>query len=269
MSSPRHGISDGISHVLLDIEGTTCPVNFVAETLFPYATYQLDSFLQEQASNPDVGRLLHETLEAWKHDSNDAARALWDQHFGADASPERNDPNALETAVQPGSASVSAYLKLLIAQDRKLTSLKDLQGMIWAKGYANGDLVAPLFKDVPAALQQWHEAGLVLAVYSSGSVAAQQLLYGHTSWGDLRPLFSHWFDTRTGAKQDRQSYAAISDAMGVPAEQVLFISDALAECNAAHESGMHVLFSDRPGNPQRDSGSFERICTYTGLTHLT
>jgi enolase-phosphatase E1 len=105
----------------------------------------------------------------------------------------------------------------------------------------------------------------VLAVYSSGSVAAQQLLYGHSTEGDLRSLFSHWFDTRTGAKQEVASYRAISEEMGVGGSKVLFISDSLLECEAAHAAEMQVLFSDREGNPGRDNGQFERIRSYEDL----
>ena len=194
---------EGISHVLLDIEGTTCPVSFVAGTLFPCAAQHLGAFVES--------------------------------------------------------------LQLLIKQDRKLSELKDLQGLLWAKGYASGDLKGPLFADVAPALRRWHQQGAVLAVYSSGSVAAQQLLYGHSTEGDLRSLFSHWFDTRTGAKQEVASYRAISEAMGVGGSKVLFISDSLLECEAAHAAEMQVLFSDREGNPGRDNGPFERIRSYEDL----
>ena len=152
-----------------------------------------------------------------------------------------------------------SYLRWLIEHDRKLTPLKQLQGLIWEQGYREGDLVGPLFADVPAALRRWSSAGLELSVYSSGSVAAQQLLYGHSSAGDLRPLFQRWFDTRIGPKQDPSSFAAIVRALEVAPEQVLFISDAVAECEAAEANGMKVLFSDRDGNPCRDPGRFERI----------
>jgi enolase-phosphatase E1 len=149
--------------------------------------------------------------------------------------------------------------------DRKLTPLKDLQGLIWAQGYADGDLVSPLFPDVPAALRRWYRSGLELAVYSSGSVPAQQLLYGHSEAGDLRSLFSHWFDTRTGLKQDPNSYRSISETLGAEPGSVLFISDAIGELEAAQTAGMQVLFSDRPGNPQRESAGFERITEYSTL----
>lgn len=244
----------GIRHLLLDIEGTTCPVSFVADTLFPYAAARLEGFLNEQASHPEVQRLLREVEQAWRADHDPEARALGRRSL---------DAETITAGTQyPGAA---AYLQLLMRQDRKLTALKDLQGLIWRAGYASGDLVAPLFADVPPALQRWHAAGVQLAVYSSGSVPAQQLLYGHTASGDLRPLFRHWFDTRTGAKQAPQSYAAICTVLQTGAAEVLFISDAWAECEAARQAGMAVLFSDRPGNPHRDAGGFERISDYSEL----
>jgi len=223
-------------------------VSFVVDTLFPYAAARLGAFLREQATNPHVQQLVNEATQAWQQDDDLQAQALWEQDHG------------------PGrERAVESYLQLLIRQDRKLTALKDLQGLIWASGYACGDLVAPLYADVPAALKRWHAAGIKLAVYSSGSVPAQKLLYGHTPSGDLRPLFTHWFDTRTGSKQVRESYQEIASAMQVKPGQVLFISDALAECQAAAQCGMSVLFSDRAGNPNRDPGQFEKVSDYSTL----
>jgi enolase-phosphatase E1 len=157
------------------------------------------------------------------------------------------------------------YLQWLIRIDRKLTALKDLQGMIWADGYASGALHGPLFADVAAALRRWRRQGLGLSVYSSGSVAAQQMLYGHSSGGDLRPVFSHWFDTRLGAKNDSSSYRAIAERLNCAPKRVLFISDANAELVAARTAGMQVLFSERPGNPQTADDGFERIDTFSSL----
>ena len=244
----------GISHLLLDIEGTTCPVSYVAKVLFPYAAARLESFLQDRQLDPKMQPLLRDVGQAWLHDNDPEAVALRQAHVPSSAS-----------ALDPGAAA--AYLGLLIRQDRKLTALKDLQGLIWTAGYATGELVAPLYDDVPAALRRWHQAGVCLAVYSSGSVAAQQLLYGHSNAGDLRSLFSHWYDTRTGAKQEALSYQRIAQAMGTSAAAVLFISDSLAECQAAATTGMAVLFSDRPGNPHHQAGSFEKISDYAKL-HL-
>lgn len=233
----------GITHVLLDIEGTTCPVSFVSEVLFPYAAQRLEQFLHDHATEAEMQSLVAEVREAWRRDTEaHAAGLIWSS-----------------------DGTVVPYLHWLIQVDRKLTALKDLQGRIWEAGYANGELVGPLFPDVPAALRRWKREGFTLGVYSSGSVPAQQLIYGHSNEGDLRPLFSHWFDTRIGLKQQAQSYQAISDQMGVPPAKVLFISDSVAELEAAKASGMAALFSHRKGNPQDDSGSFERINEFSTL----
>ena len=232
-----------VSHVLLDIEGTTCPVSFVGETLFPYAAKHLPAYLQRHANEPNVQQLLAGVEDAWHQDPDPRAQQLRRQE----------------------DANVGDYLLWLISQDRKLTELKDLQGLIWRNGYASADLVAPLYADVPAALRRWHQQGLVLAVYSSGSVGAQQLLYGHSDAGDLRELFRHWYDTRMGPKQETSSYEAIAQAMGVATSAVLFVSDALAECEAADRAGMQVQFSDREGNPNRNAGRFARINTFDNL----
>jgi enolase-phosphatase E1 len=236
----------GITHLLLDIEGTTCPVSFVAEELFPYAAAHLETYLGEQRQNNQVLALLAEADAAWANDS---------------------DPSAQHLRLQ-SDARVIDYLQLLIRQDRKLPALKQLQGLIWEQGYATGSLRAPLFDDVPLALQRWREQGLVLAVYSSGSVKAQQLLYGHSSGGDLRSCFSHWFDTRTGNKRDPASYSTIAAVMGANPSNILFISDALEECVAARQAGLGVLFSSRPGNPVRDADDFDCVESYANLVIL-
>jgi enolase-phosphatase E1 len=232
----------GYRQLLLDIEGTTCPVSFVAETLFPYASRHLGAYLQAHGDQATVLQLLGDVEEAWKHDADPEARQLRQQQ-----------------------AEAVDYLQLLIRQDRKLTALKELQGLVWRDGYDRGDLRAPLYTDVPAALQRWHARGVALAVYSSGSVGAQQLLYGHSDAGNLQPLFQHWFDTRIGAKQEPASYERITQELHCSSAAVLFVSDALAECEAAAAAGMAVLFSDRDGNPQRDPGRFERISSFDQL----
>jgi len=233
----------GVSHVLLDIEGTTCPVSFVSQVLFPYAAARLEQHLQQHREDPAVVQLVGEIQQAWRSDAAAQQAGLaWQS-----------------------DADVVGYLQWLIAEDRKLTPLKDLQGLIWQQGYQAGELNGPLFGDVAPALRRWHREGLALGVYSSGSVPAQLLLYGHSSAGDLRGLFSHWFDTRTGSKQEPASYTAIASAMAVNPAQVLFISDSTTELQAAQQAGMQVLFSDRPGNPTDDSGGFERIQGFSTL----
>ncbi|WP_216904897.1 acireductone synthase [Synechococcus sp. CCY 9618] len=235
----------GISHYLLDIEGTTCPVSFVTGTLFPYASDQMGAFLERNQHQDRVLKLVEELEEEWKDDPHPEAVAL-----RAEAPDE-----CVPWRVLP-------YLHWLMAHDRKLTALKELQGMVWEQGYASGELVGPLFSDVPAALRRWRAAGKVLAVYSSGSVKAQQLLYRHSNGGDLGELFSHWFDTRCGQKQTSASYTAIAAAMAVEPDRILFISDTVGELQAATDAGMKVLFSLREGNPQSDPGAFTSIINF-------
>ena len=244
-------VFDGISHVLLDIEGTTCPVSFVAATLFPYAKKHLGHYLQRHGAEAGVKQLVAEVEALWFADSHPEAQSLLKQ------GQDQGKPGQLPP--------VEPYLQWLIQNDRKVTALKDLQGWIWEEGYRSGELQGPLFEDVPEALQHWHQQGLVLAVYSSGSVAAQQLLYGHSSAGDLRPLFSYWFDTRSGAKQDPESYRQICNAMHTKPANILFVSDVLAELEAASTAGLRLLFSSRSGNPQRDAGPYPSTETYASV----
>jgi enolase-phosphatase E1 len=231
-----------VTTILLDIEGTTCPVDFVTRELFPFARQRLDGFLRSHGKDPSVASLIA---------AIDAARLA----DNPDAGPAISGPDAAEAVHR---ARVR-FLQELMDQDRKLPALKELQGMIWEEGYGSGTLKAPLFADVAPALRRWHQQHLRLAVYSSGSVQAQQLLYGHSEKGDLRDLFSHWFDTKVGAKSDPASYQAIATTMAVPPGSVLFVSDALAELEAARAAGLRTVFSARPGNPQRESADFEVI----------
>jgi 2,3-diketo-5-methylthio-1-phosphopentane phosphatase/methylthioribulose-1-phosphate dehydratase len=234
---------EGLDHVLLDIEGTTCPLTFVSEVLFPYAADRLESYLRQHEQDDELQQLLADVRSAWQVDAEATAAGL---------------PFVAGTPVAP-------YLRWLISVDRKLTALKDLQGLIWSDGYACGALQGPLFADVAPALRRWKRQGLGLSVYSSGSVAAQQLLYGYSQAGDLRGLFEGWFDTRTGAKQEASSYAAIATKLGIPAERVLFISDSNAELHAARTAGMQVLFSHRRGNGQQPEVGFEKIDAFSTL----
>jgi len=237
---------DGIDQVLLDIEGTTCPVSFVSTVLFPYASSNLESYLEQHNDEPAVQQLLCDVRSAWRVD--DAAMTA-----GLPCTP---------------TGSVVPYLQWLISEDRKLTALKDLQGLVWADGYASGALKGPLFVDVAPALKRWWRQGIGLSVYSSGSVKAQQLLYGHSNAGDLRALFRGWYDTRIGPKGDSGSYSTISEQLGCAPERILFISDANTELIAARGAGLQVLFSERPGNPQSADEGFERINDFSTLQLL-
>lgn len=151
-----------------------------------------------------------------------------------------------------------AQLNAWMDADAKETVLKDVQGRIWAQGYAAGELKGQVFPDAAQALHRWHEAGLKLAVFSSGSVAAQKLIFGHSDQGDLSPLFSGWFDTTTGPKREAQSYVLIADALGIAPADVLFLSDISAETDAAKAAGMKALLIDREDS-KGDIASFAEI----------
>lgn len=196
--------------VLTDIEGTTTSIAFVHETLFPFARMALPEFLRAHADDPEVRAEVIATAMLAECDPDDHATIL-------------------------------ATLLSWMDADRKVTPLKALQGMIWQRGYAQGDLQSHVYPDVVPALKAWHAAGIGLAVYSSGSVPAQQQLFGHTPEGDLRPLFSQWFDTRVGGKREAGSYARIVQALGTPAEQILFLSDVAEELDAARASGLQTV----------------------------
>jgi enolase-phosphatase E1 len=225
--------------LLLDIEGTTCPISFVADVLFPYASQHLESFLQEHGHDTKIAAILEAAWQEWKHD------------------PDPRQQSNLRQLEEPKRKSIQAithYLQDLIAADRKSTALKDLQGHLWSQGFQCGAIQARFYPETIRCLQQWHQAGLQLAVYSSGSIQAQQLLYGHTEAGDLRRLFCGWFDTRTGNKKEASSYTVISDQLQCDPQSITFISDSRAECDAAKSAGLKVLFSLRPGNPDQDPG---------------
>lgn len=262
-----------IHHVVLDIEGTTCPVEYVSEVLFPYAAHHLAGFLATYGHDPNVATLVKQVKEAWKQDTDPSAQAL--RQCEADTHQEAMDHQS-SASIQASSQTASphddlervvVYLQWLIQQDRKLPALKELQGLIWEDGYRSGLLQGPLFADVAPALKRWHAAGLILSVYSSGSRKAQQLLYQYSNAGDLRPLFKHWFDTKIGSKLEPNSYEQICKHLASPPADVLFISDSLAELQAASHAGLMVLHSDRSQhpNPTQDTGGFSSIRSFSNL----
>ena len=199
--------------ILTDIEGTVGSISFVRDVLFPYARRALPGFVAAHGHDPVVRRWL------------DAVAA---EHGGI-----CQDAVIVET------------LQGWIDQDRKHTALKALQGMVWEAGYRRADFAAPLYPDATTALRRWHAAGLPLYVYSSGSVPAQKLFFGHSDAGDLSGLFSGWFDTEVGGKREAASYTRIVQAMGRPAGQVLFLSDVVEELDAAREAGLDTVLVDR------------------------
>ncbi len=158
-------------------------------------------------------------------------------------------------------------------RDEKITALKTIQGLLWDTGYRNGELTAEVYDDVPPALRRWARAGLRLYVYSSGSVPAQKLLFGHTAQGDLTPLFQAYFDTNIGPKREAASYATIAKGIGLPGGEILFLSDVEAELDAAAAAGMQTCQlvraedATRPGTRHAIAADFTQAAQKFGLPH--
>jgi len=157
---------------------------------------------------------------------------------------------AREAGVAPDDLpAITKALLGWIDEDRKATPLKALQGMIWRDGFTSGELVAHIYPDAAVRLRQWHAAGHRIFVYSSGSIAAQQLYFAHTGAGDLTPLLDGHFDTTTGGKREADSYRAIADHIGVAPADILFLSDIEAELEAAELAGLRTVWLTRDGRP--------------------
>lgn len=232
--------------ILLDIEGTTTPIDYVFGVLFPFAKVQLESFLQIHHRESGVKADLERLRQEYKADVD---RGL--------VVPEWVDDSAIASA---------PYIHYLIAVDRKSTGLKSLQGKIWEQGYQDGTLRAQLFADVKPAFERWTRAGKRLYIFSSGSIQAQQLLFRHSESGDLTQFLSGYFDTETGAKKEADSYRTIAQAIGVLPTQILFISDMTAELKAAQSAGMQTLFSLRLGNSTLESEGFPIIRSFDNVS---
>ena len=243
-----------ITHLLLDIEGTTCPITFVTSVLFPYAKKQLKPHLDTNSSDDAVRQLIKGAWNEWRNDPDPKSQAMLN-----DSTSEAEDY---------GNEAIHNYLQHLISIDRKSSTLKDLQGRIWKQGYDLGSIQSELYPETLTALHAWASAGLKLAVYSSGSVAAQQLLYQHTPGGDVRHLFGAWFDTRTGPKKESHSYQSIARELNTPPQSIAFISDNKAECDAAEEAGMNTMFSLRNGNPDQSPGHHKAITSLDQVLDL-
>ncbi len=213
--------------IVTDIEGTTSSIEFVHQVLFPYARKALPDFLRKHQHEPDIARLLRQVDEETGAASDDIEHRI-------------------------------ATLLRWIDEDRKETSLKALQGFIWEHGYRRGDFTGHVYDDAVRRLREWHDAGIALYVYSSGSVKAQQLLFGCSDAGDLRPLFKGYFDTRIGHKREPAAYAAIVQAIDLPAGEVLFLSDVPEELAAANTAGMRTILVARDGS----SGSEQHACVH-------
>ncbi len=215
--------------ILLDIEGTTSSIAFVYDVMFAYVRRELAAYLDR---NWGVDKLTT-ACELIARDAGHPSFAAW-----------RGD-----LADEGQRRLVHDEVLRLMDSDAKTTGLKHLQGLIWEAGFAQGVLQAHVFEDVPRTVKAWNAAGYDVRIYSSGSIHAQKLFFGHTIYGNLLPLFRGHYDTTTGPKRVSASYRAVAADMGLPTEQILFVSDVTAELDAAREAGMVTVLCRRPGNP--------------------
>jgi enolase-phosphatase E1 len=204
-----------IKAVVSDIEGTTSSLSFVKDVLFPYARAHIGDYVREHAQEPALAAIIE------------------------DVRRETGHPLTLDQVI--------AQLVAWIDEDKKITPLKTIQGMLWEAGYKSGAFRGHVYPDARARLQSWRDNGIKLYLYSSGSVHAQKLLFAHTDYGDLNHLFDGYFDTTIGAKGDSDSYRRIIEALGLKPDEILFLSDVESELDAAGEAGMNTLWLVRDG----------------------
>jgi len=207
-----------IKAILTDIEGTTTSLSFVKDVLFPYADQQMEAFVVKHRQDPQVAKLIDDV----RLETGNAVLSL---------------------------AEAIAQLRQWIADDKKITPLKAIQGLMWEEGYRNGDFTGHVYEDAVRHLLHWHELGLKLYVYSSGSVYAQKLLFGYSDAGDLTPLFSGYFDTAVGHKREANSYQTIVEALDLSASEILFLSDIAEELDAAAQVGLKTCCLVRENQP--------------------
>lgn len=227
-------ISAPVLFILTDIEGTTSSISFVAEELFPYFRTNIRNLLTMK-EQPIVAAAFEETIALAKSEDG---------------------------IIVDSEEAIIETLYRWSVEDRKITPLKTLQGILWEQGYKDGSLKGHVYEDVAPAMRNWHEKGIGLGVFSSGSVAAQKLIFGYSVAGDLTPLFSAYFDTKTGGKRETTTYSAISKVLAIAPENTLFLSDIVEELVAAQEAGYQTIQLVRPGavgSWERMAGSFNEI----------
>ena len=222
-----------IKAIVTDIEGTTSSLAFVKEVLFPYARANLADYVRRNIAQEQVKKIVAAT--------------------GQEINAELDNEQSISQLIQ------------WIDEDKKVTPLKSLQGLIWEAGYQQGDFKGHIYPDAVENLKKWKAKGLDLYVYSSGSVQAQKLLFAHTDYGDLTPLFSGYFDTQIGGKKEPQSYSNIAKNIDIPPEQLLFLSDIKDELDAAKVAGYQTAWLVREDALQAIAGHLQ----VSSFDHIT
>lgn len=238
----------------MDIEGTTTPIGFVKETLFPYAEENVESFLTKRYDDEETQQDIKALQELAAKDKADGVEGV------VEIPKEGSKEDIIKAVVD--------NVKWQMDEDRKTTALKQLQGHIWREGYKTGQIKAELFEDVGPALQQIVEEGVNVYVYSSGSVEAQKLLFGNTEEGDLLELFTDFFDTTIGNKKDSGSYKKIVEKIGVSPEEILFLTDTPEEATAASKAGLRSALVARDGNEELTEEHFQNFLVIESFGEL-
>lgn len=239
--------------IICDIEGTTSSISFVKDVLFPYALKHVEEYLKNHWSEDAT-----KTVVA-------ALREQADEDKKAEVEGVVTIPAGDSEDIIP---DVVKNVEWQMSQDRKTGALKTLQGLVWAKGYKDGTIKGHVYEDVKKALEQWNESGRKVYIYSSGSVDAQKLLFEHSEQGDLIKYVAGYYDTKIGAKQEKNSYEAILKNIEATGEEALFLTDVVAEAKAAKDAGLNVVVLDRPGNAElseEDRKEFTVISSFTDL----
>jgi methylthioribulose 1-phosphate dehydratase/enolase-phosphatase E1 len=219
--------------LLLDIEGCTTSIAFVKETLFPYVVDHIDAYLSTVTLEDDINSIYLSL-------TNDLLQ-LPDDHPCKTLVTDNRE--------QATRKDVAALVKIMVAADVKATGLKSLQGKMWKTGYEDGAIKSHVYEDFVPTLDWCQSQGIQVYIYSSGSIEAQKLLFGHSTKGDLREYFAGHFDTTSGSKKEAQSYLTIAKSIGIDPSKLTFVSDAVDELIAAREAGIgNIVMSIRPGN---------------------
>ncbi len=238
-----------IRSLLLDIEGTTTPIDFVYKVLFPYARKHLREYLKDHFQSSGVKADVEE-LRA---------------EYLRDIQQELSPPSWKEEPHDFLLDSVTAYVQWLMDRDRKSTPLKSLQGKVWHAGYRSGELQGQLYPDVALAFKRWRSQGRRVCIFSSGSVLAQKLLFTHSTAGDLTPYIWNHFDTTVGSKKEAHSYGQIALALELKPSEILFVSDVVAELDAAAHGDMECAWCVRQDPRESERSVYKIVRTFDEL----
>jgi enolase-phosphatase E1 len=228
--------------ILTDIEGTTTSVSFVYDVLFPYFRENIEK-VREMVDLPEIQAIFKETIRLASETENKTIAS--------------ND-EVIDTLMRWSK------------EDKKITPLKDLQGILWKEAYESGLIKGHVYEDVAPTLKAWKEAGIQLGVFSSGSIPAQKLIFGYSVDGDLTPYFSAYFDTTTGGKREVETYIKISQELNIQPSEILFLSDIIEELVAAQQAGLQTIQLVRPGttpNWKNMAHSFSDIYSSLNIHH--